>query len=230
MHVVYHPDVNQQVITLSESESTHAIKVLRMQVGEKLIVLDGKGGQYDCELITEHAKRAEVNVINKNHIPQRGFGIHIAIAPTKMNDRMEWFLEKVTELGVESITPVICARSERKTVNAERFQKVLIAAMKQSMNTWLPVLNHEIKFADYLKANPSGFIAHCMEGDKIHLKDAESENAVYHVLVGPEGDFTPEEVHEALSKEWKAVTLATNRLRTETAGMAACHIINLKHE
>lgn len=227
MNIFYCPEITNDKVILDETESQHAIKVLRLVQGDRIILFDGKGGKYEGEIDQPHHKKCGVTITKKEFIPKRSFHLHIAIAPTKMNDRMEWFLEKATEIGVDEITPVISERSERRTINHDRFEKVLIAAMKQSMNPWLPVLNEQIEFKLFLEKTNPGFIAHCMETEKTPLKNCNFKQNNFTVLIGPEGDFTESEIRSAFDKEWKPISLGDSRLRTETAGIVACHTVNL---
>ncbi len=227
MNIFYFPNIVNDTVTLDETESQHAIKVLRLVQGDKILLFDGKGGKYRSEIEQPHHKKCVVKIINKEVIPNRTYYLHIAIAPTKMNDRMEWFLEKATEIGIDEITPIICDRSERKTINHERFEKVLISAMKQSMNPWLPMLNQQVDVNKFIGSNQSGFIAHCMNTSKDPLKNLLPAKDTITILIGPEGDFTEAELMHAIGKGWKPVSLGNSRLRTETAGVVACHTVNL---
>lgn len=227
MNIFYCPIITNDKVTLDETESQHAVKVLRLVEGDRIILFDGKGGKYEAEIDHPHHKKCRVSITKKEFISNRCFHLHIAIAPTKMNDRMEWFLEKATEIGIDEITPVICDRSERRATNHERFEKVLIAAMKQSMNPWLPLLNEQMDLKLFLEKSDPGFIAHCMESNKTLLKNCNFKENRYTILIGPEGDFTEAEVKLASDKKWKPVSLGESRLRTETAGIVACHTVNL---
>lgn len=180
-----------------------------------------------AEIVHPNHKKCEVKIIERQNTPPRSSYLHIAIAPTKINDRMEWFLEKATEIGIDEITPVICNRSERRQTNHDRFEKVLIAAMKQSMNPWLPRLNQQIDFSKFIEITKPGFIAHCMDTSKRPLKDLLPAKESITILIGPEGDFTEDEVAKAIEKDWQTVSLGESRLRTETAGLVACHTVNL---
>jgi 16S rRNA (uracil1498-N3)-methyltransferase len=227
MNVFYAPDISADLVMLDEGESQHAVKVLRLTAGDPILVMDGKGSICTAEITNPHHKKCECKVLEKSIAPQRPFHLHLAIAPTKLNDRMEWFLEKATEIGVEEITPVICARSERRQTNHERFNKVLVAAMKQSMNPWLPVLNEQEDLGKFLAQNEPGFIAHCMNTPRTALKNANLDSTRITILIGPEGDFTEAEILTALQKKWTPVSLGDTRLRTETAGIVACHTVTL---
>ena len=227
MNVFYAPVLSNEVVVLDENESQHAVKVLRLSTGDQVLVMDGKGTIAKAEITLSHAKKCECRLLEKSISAKRRYHLHLAIAPTKLNDRMEWFLEKATEIGVEEITPLICAHSERRHTNHERFHKVLIAAMKQSMNPWLPVLNEQVDFAKFISRKETGFIAHCMESHKTPLKNVDLSSEKIIVLIGPEGDFSEAEVAAAIQKNWVPVSLGETRLRTETAGIVACHTITL---
>ena len=155
--------------------------------------------------------------------------MHIAIAPTKNMDRFEWFLEKATEIGIDEITPIICSRSERKVIKTERCNRILLSAMKQSLKFHVPKLNEAISLNDFIKQDFEGtkYIAHCEEGNKTELKEKKKEKRTL-MLIGPEGDFSPTEIEMVLQYQFKAVSLGTSRLRTETAGIIAAHTINIK--
>ncbi len=227
MNVFYCSEIDNEIIALDESESLHATRVLRLLTGDKICILDGKGKKCIAEIVNPHHKKCECKIIEQAIVPPKTFHLHIAIAPTKMNDRMEWFLEKATEIGIDEITPVICNRSERRQTNHDRFEKVLIAAMKQSMNPWLPILNPQIDFNKFIELHPNGFIAHCNDSPKHPLKEKLPAKGEINLLIGPEGDFTMEEVNLAALAGWIPVSLGESRLRTETAGVVACHTVNL---
>lgn len=227
MNIFYSPGVSSGFHTLTENESKHAAQVLRMKKGDRAIVLDGTGGKHTVEILDPHPRKCEVAVIESEFTKLRNFFLHIAIAPTKMNERMEWFLEKATEIGIDEITPLICMRSERRQTNHERFEKVIVAAMKQSMNPWKPVLNEQCDFDDFLKKCKPGFMAHCMETEKLLLKNFDKSIDHFDIMIGPEGDFTEKEVQQATQAGWISVSLGNSRLRTETAGVVACHTVNL---
>jgi len=231
MQLFYTPDIepkNTQYF-LSEEESKHCIKVMRMDAGDKVQLIDGRGGLYEAEIKDPHPKRtilqinSVITAFNKcNHY------LHIAIAPTKNMERLEWFLEKATEIGIDEISLIICQRSERKEAKVERLDKIVTAAMKQSLKAWHPVLNEAVAFSNFINNPFEGqkFIAHCMPGNKANLKDVIKLNGRYLILIGPEGDFAPKEVEDALQLDFKAITLGESRLRTETAALEACFEVN----
>ena len=229
MHLFYTPDITTNEYTLPEEESKHCVKVLRLEIGNEIFLVDGKGGFYRCEIIQAHPKRCEVRCVEKTeNYGKRDYHIHIAIAPTKNIERIEWFLEKCTEIGIDEITPLLCDHSERKVIKEERLEKVIVAAMKKSLKAYLPRLNPMTDFRQLVTScrETHKFIAHCNEGDKKRLDEVyrPGENVV--ILIGPEGDFSEEEVVLARHHGFVPVTLGMSRLRTETAGIVACHSID----
>lgn len=229
MHLFYTPDIISDTYILSEEESKHCIKVLRLQTGNLLQLVDGRGGFYDAVIEDPHPKRTRLKITNV----QRDFGkrnhyLHIAIAPTKNIERTEWFLEKATEIGIDEISLLICDRSERKDVKTDRLNKVITSAVKQSVRAYHPKLNEPQKFKDFIGNNMDGqrFIAHCIGSEKSPLKDQIKLHSRYLVLIGPEGDFSPSEIDSALQLNFIPVSLGSTRLRTETAALEACFEIN----
>lgn len=223
MRRFYDPNItpNQSSFTLSEEESKHVCKVLRMGKGDHLEIVNGRGDVFTTTIINDHHKRCEVTIDNFFHEEAPSFDIHIAIAPTKMNDRMEWFIEKATELGVTEITLLLCSNSERKQIKLDRFEKILVSAMKQSKRLHLPKLNDLVTFSDFIQTHTNGLIASCYEDEKFSIRESfELKNCP--ILIGPEGDFTIDEYNLAKSNGYKSITLGENRLRTETAGLYAC--------
>lgn len=228
--IFYAPNINDSSF-LSEEESAHAIRVLRLDCGEKIELVDGLGNFYEAEIIFPHHKRCEVRILNKyenfNTFP---FHLHIAIAPTKNMDRLEWFVEKATEIGISEITPLLCRYSERKVIKLERLNKILISAMKQSKKATLPILNEMISFDKFIKSKQQSdncFIAHCYNQNKKSLSQLYHRGNDATIVIGPEGDFSEEEVDSALNNGFSPITLGESRLRTETAGIVACHTIQL---
>ena len=227
MQLFYAPDLNEgdAFAILSREESHHAIKVLRMQAGDEMFVTNGRGLGVRGTLSDPSPSGCSVRIEDALEDTQkRGYRIHVAVAPTKVNDRMEWFLEKATEIGVDEITPLICARSERRVFNHARGSKVVLSAAKQSLKYSFPVLNEAEGFKTFLKGISAGkkFIAHCMpEGRRLSLKDGLCPGDDVCILIGPEGDFSPEEVRAAVDCGFVPVTLGTSRLRTETAALFA---------
>ncbi len=230
MQLFYSPKIANQQLHLSAEESRHAIKVLRKGEGEILHLVDGKGGYYQVEITVANHKKCEFRIVDKveqsNPIP---YELHIAIAPTKNNDRIEWFIEKATEIGITEITPILCDHSERKVINQERLTKVLVSAMKQSGQAFLPKLNPLTKLGDLIKVQnmESKYIAHCEEQRQKKLNELYKKGSKSLILIGPEGDFSTNEIKLALDNNFKPITLGNNRLRTETAGVFVCSTINL---
>lgn len=229
MHVFYTPDISSDIYTLNEEESKHCSRVLRLNLGDVIHLIDGRGGLYEAEISGIAKKNVQLKVINKqSEFGKRDHHLHIAIAPTKNIDRLEWFLEKATEIGIDEITPIICDRSERKVVKEERLEKVITSAVKQSLTAYHPKLNPSITFAELMKQNINSekMIAHCMEGEKPYIYQIAKPFQSYLILIGPEGDFTPAELDIALQNNYKPVTLGNTRLRTETAALSACFEAN----
>lgn len=231
MHIFYTPDISFEDVlyTLDEEESKHCSRVLRLKVGDKINLVDGRGGFYLAEISQDHPKRTQLTILDrKNAFEKRNHYLHIAIAPTKSIDRIEWFIEKATEIGIDEITPIICERSERKDVKQERLEKIAISAMKQSQKAYLPKINETIKFTSFIKDNRAAnkYIAHCIPTDKKEIAQNFKKCENYLVLIGPEGDFSSEEVDLALQNGFLPITLGESRLRTETAGLRACFEIN----
>ncbi len=230
MHIFYTPNITSDEYLLNEQESKHASKVLRLKTGDEVLLIDGKGTKYVAVISGNAGKRTMVRVQSKESYENRSnHYLHIAIAPTKNMDRLEWFLEKATEIGVDEITPLLCHNSERKVIKEDRLERVVLAAMKQSVKAYKPKLNSLTKFSDFVKsAGLDGkFIAHCYDQEKTPLKTACLNSAASLVMIGPEGDFSLEEVALAEANGFQAVELGKERLRTETAGVVACHTVNL---
>jgi len=233
MNIFYTPDLSGGVYTLEESESKHCIRVLRKTKGDELILVDGKGGYYEAVITDPNQKHCSVEVIKEiQQFEKRGYSLHLAVAPTKNIDRFEWMIEKATEIGVDVITPLLCEHSERKQVNIERLQKILISAMKQSLKAYLPRLNNLTNFDTFLAQEQASrkFIAHCNEGEKKHLFKCAGLGDDVVVLIGPEGDFSVNEIENAIKSGFSGVSLGNSRLRTETAGVVACEIVSLINE
>lgn len=229
MNVFFEENLISDIITLSPEESAHCARVLRLKPEQEIGVTDGKGVFALASLLDVNAKATTATIHTRQSHPARHFNLHMAVAPTKNIDRYEWFLEKATECGIEEITPIICAQSERTVVKPERLQKILLAAMKQSQRTYLPVLHEAIKFNDFLhRINGSQFtcMAHCAAGEKQSLKQIYPPGSDIIIMIGPEGDFNAEEIHQATQKGIKAISLGNNRLRTETAALTACIGVN----
>lgn len=230
MHLFYTPDINEKIYSLNEEESKHCMRVLRLQKDDKINLIDGKGGLYTARIIDTNPKKCILEVLDyKQEYGKRDFYLHIAIAPTKNISRFEWFLEKATEIGIDEITPLLCEHSERKIIKPDRLNKVITAAVKQSLKAYHPKLNVLTKFSDFISANNKGekYIAHCEENEKRNLKDICKSKTDIVILIGPEGDFSPKEIKQAQENNFTEISLGNSRLRTETAGIVACHTINI---
>ncbi len=231
MHVFYTPDIaNTQ--ELPEEEAGHCLRVLRLGVGDEVMLTDGRGFFYQAVIAAATQKRCMVKIVSKTEQePFWGGHLHLALAPTKNMDRMEWLAEKATEIGFDELTFLNCRFSERKVIKTDRIEKIVVSAVKQSLKARKPVVNEMTDFRKFMERDFSGqkFIAHCYEGEKPLLRDVlhPDEDAV--ILVGPEGDFSPEEVTLAMEKGFQPVSLGKSRLRTETAALVAVHLMNLTH-
>ena len=229
MQLFYNPDIDETTETFSfdKEESRHIIKVLRKKDSDILHVTNGLGLLFETEITLASDNKCIVEVLSIKKSPEPKFRLHLAVAPTKMNDRFEWFLEKATEIGIQEITPVICDRSERKVINLERFEKIILSAIKQSNETYLPKLNEAISFKEFIKQKNDGLqlIAHCEETDKKSLKEVLKPNENVTILIGPEGDFSDKEIALAIENNFQPVMLGNTRLRTETAAVVACHSV-----
>lgn len=230
MQLFFNPDLNpaSNSISFDKLESKHIIRVLRKRENDILNITDGKGNLYDAKISLANDKHCIADIIAVHKQPKTwSYYLHIAIAPTKNNDRFEWFLEKATEIGIDEITPILCQNSERKVVKLERLEKIVVSAMKQSLQCVLPQLNPPTSFSDFLNQNHSGTlcIAHCEDSKKTLLKHAVQTSNKTTILIGPEGDFSVAEITKALDKGFHPVSLGENRLRTETAGLSAVHTL-----
>ncbi|MCD6544899.1 MAG: 16S rRNA (uracil(1498)-N(3))-methyltransferase [Flavobacteriaceae bacterium] len=236
MQLFYNPDINSSIteFIFNKEEGRHIVRVLRKKEGDLLYITNGKGFLFKVQIIHANDKKCLVKMISFEEKEKNwNYYLHIAIAPTKMNDRFEWFLEKATEIGIDEITPIICDNSERKVLKAERMQKVLVSAMKQSLKYELPKLNKAIKFSELIQTNSADIklIAHCEDPDKKNtIKNLVKPKKNMLVLIGPEGDFSPKEISYALQHQFIPLSLGSNRLRTETAGIVACSSISVINE
>lgn len=230
MNLFYAPHIAPPVFQLSPEESKHVVKVLRMKTGDRIFFTDGKGFLYRCRIADALPKGTLIEVLKKEKgEDRRGFYLHMAVAPTKNISRYEWFLEKATEIGIDRITPFVSEHSERKAVKPERLNRVMTAAMKQSLKTFHPVLDEIVLFRELLREPFEGqkFIAFIGPEITPELSKVYVPGRNAFVLIGPEGDFSPKEVEEAMECGFVPVRLGPSRLRTETAAVAACHTINL---
>ena len=226
MQLFYNPsiDKNTNEITFDKIESRHVVKVLRKKEGDYIYLTNGKGDLFLCKISVANNKKCLINVVDIEHKKQqRKYYLHLAIAPTKNNDRLEWFLEKATEIGIDEITPIICDNSERKFIKPERLKKIIISAMKQSLKFHLPKLNEVVTISEFLKHNQTQgkYIAHCVENEKPLMKDVLLPQESSTILIGPEGDFSFSEIEKSLQKGYTPITLGEARLRTETAALVS---------
>lgn len=226
MQLFYNPDIQptDERYTFDRPESKHIIKVLRKKEYDKIFITNGLGYLFKTEIITENDKACTVKILrSEKQRSKKYYHLHVAIAPTKNNDRLEWFVEKATEIGIDEITPIICANSERKKVNTARLDKKIISAVKQSLQFYKPVLNSPLTFSEFIEQPHSSkkFIAHCEDGQKHYLPKAIKKNDRFLILIGPEGDFSPEEIQWAIKKGIIPISLGNTRLRTETAALFA---------
>ncbi len=230
MNLFYTPQAIEPHFKLDAEESKHLAKVLRKQAGDLISTTDGRGNFYGCKLLDTNPKGCNVEVIEKKLGDDiRSYNLHIAVAPTKNINRYEWFLEKVTELGIDEITPFFSFHSERRDIRTDRLEKVLVAAMKQSLKSKLPVLQPPVKFNHFIQQPFDGdkFIAYIDQDVTLELAQAIKPNRNVLVVIGPEGDFSQSEVEEAKKAGFVPVKLGNSRLRTETAAIAACHTIHI---
>ena len=256
MYLFYTPDIEQNHC-LSEEESQHCVRVLRYDRGDEILLTDGRGTTYQARITNPHPKHCEFEILSsQKQEPHHHFHLHIAIAPTKNIERLEWMVEKCTEIGVDEITPLLCRFSERKQLRTDRLEKIILSAAKQSLTPYLPVLHDLTKFEDFISLNSKlsttlnstlstlnyKYIAHCYERDKRSLRDEilKLQSTLHNsptgvqstitILIGPEGDFSEQEIDLALQNGYIPVSLGNSRLRTETAGVVACHTAILLNE
>lgn len=234
MTLFYIQGATKDLKFLPKEESMHAIKVLRLQEGDLLAISNGVGIIFTAKIVFANQKKCEVEVIESEFFERKKFNIHLVVAPTKLNDRYEWMLEKMTEMGMDEITPVICQRSERKVLKLDRMERIIVSAVKQSWKAYKPVIHPPVKYSEFIKTAhfDQQFIAHCNGGcgSDEHLKTMACKNKSIGVLIGPEGDFTENEVALATENGWIKTGLGSSRLRTETAALVACFTLNLINE
>lgn len=231
MQLFYSDSISEksEQYTFPREESKHIVRVLRKQIGDTLDITNGKGFIFKGEIIDDNPNKCTIQLHSAAFQEPIPYKLHIAIAPTKLNDRFEWFLEKATEIGITEITPILCDHSERKQIKEERFKKIIQSAMKQSLQTHLPILHPMISFKDFMNTHPKASlscIAHCEEGTKQPLTKELTVGDDVLILIGPEGDFSLEEIKQATTLGYTEITLGNSRLRTETAGIVACHSIS----
>lgn len=230
MHLFYTPDITAGIYTLSGEESRHCQKVLRLGEGDTIHLTDGVGTLYEARLLDASGKQVTVEVTGKKEgYGKRPYHIHLAVAPTKSIDRFEWSLEKATEIGVDEVTPMLCEHSERKVVRHDRLFKVITAAVKQSLKAYHPILNEITSFDRFVSEQRQGqlFIAHLEENNPILLQKAYTRGQDVTLLIGPEGDFSKNELQSAIQAGFQCISLGASRLRTETAAVVACHAVSL---
>lgn len=234
MQLFYNPTLSEKhtSFVFDKEESKHIIKVLRKKEGDILHVTNGLGFLFTTQVTIASDTKCTIKINSFEKKEPSKYHLHLAVAPTKMNERYEWFLEKATEIGIQEITPIICEHSERKVIKTDRFQKIIESAMKQSLHYYLPKLNDTIGFKDFINNQKKGqlFIAHCEETAKKSLKNELKKNEDITILIGPEGDFSVKEIQQAIAAKYIPVTLGTTRLRTETAAIVACHSVIFNNE
>ncbi len=234
MQLFYNPNINNdsESFSFDKEESKHIIKVLRKKDTDILYVTNGLGDLFTTEITLASDSKCTVRIVSVAKSEQPKYQLHLAVAPTKLNDRYEWFLEKATEIGVTEITPIICDHSERKQIKTERFDKIIQSAIKQSNQYFLPKLNEPISFKDFMKNKNEDvkLIAHCEETNKKSLKEIIRPNENITLLIGPEGDFSEKEIKLAIENKYIPISLGNTRLRTETAAIVASHSVAFVNE
>ena len=225
-------DPSSTTYILPRDESKHVVRVLRKREGDEVQITNGKGYLFQALVADANPNKCSLEITEHSYQSPSDYKLHIAVAPTKANDRFEWFLEKATEIGVSEITPLLCDHSERKQIKMDRYEKILQSAMKQSLNYHLPLLRPLTPFKDFIDriADERAFIAHCEAGNKKSLKNHVIPKTDYTILIGPEGDFSLQEIDMALKSRVVPITLGSNRLRTETAAIVACHSVAFLNE
>ena len=230
MKLFYNIDLNynDKELTLFDSEHSHLTKVLRKKVDEIVYLTNGRGYLFEAVIIQINLKDTKLKILSSLKKPKMNYYLNVAISPTKKNDRFEWFVEKAVEIGVSSITPIITTYTERKTLNYSRLNRIAISAMKQSLQTYLPLINPITDFEEYLKTNQNtnNYIAHCNLSDKSHLSKSIEKKSDSSIIIGPEGGFKDDEIKSAMNYNYTPISLGVNRLRTETAGIVSCQIFS----
>lgn len=242
MHLFYSPHIDGDTLELDEKESKHSVRVLRLRTGDRVHLVDGTGGWYEAVIEDDHPRHCKLRILTRtpDHQPLP-YALHLAISPTKSADRFEWFLEKATEIGISEITPLLCRRTERTRFNFDRLEKIIISAMKQALRAYRPVLHQPATLSEFVAIERSGTkgIAHCIPREPTGNREPEilperagiadlPRHSSYTLLVGPEGDFTEEEVKTAIDSGYVPFHLGDARLRTETAGVYICAAISLR--
>jgi 16S rRNA (uracil1498-N3)-methyltransferase len=227
---IFIAEVKDKTGILTSDESWHCTKVLRKKVGESIRIIDGKGCFYDAVLEVVSEKKCTARIVSDPIIqPKRNYYLHLAIAPTKQIDRIEWMIEKAVEIGIDEISFLTTHNSERTVIKSERIQKIIESAVKQSLQSYIPKLNGLLSFKEIINLNKADqcFIAHCHDSNKENLKQLEFKNKSTLILIGPEGDFSKEEIELALKNNFKSLSISSNRLRTETAGLFVCQAASI---
>lgn len=229
MNLFYQPRISEGIHHLDDEESRHCVKVLRKNSGDIIKITDGKGFYYDALITKADARQCEFSIQKTTQEQSRSYQIHIAVSPTKNADRIEWFVEKATEFGVDVISLIECENSERAFIKLERLRKLSVSAMKQSLKASLPSINEMVSFSDFVRSSKETgkFIAYVDNENPTHLQNVIRKAETTVVLIGPEGDFSGDEISQAIAHGFVKVSLGRSRLRTETAAIAACHIVNL---
>ncbi len=230
MQVFYAPDIKGESYTLDEKESRHLIRVLRTVKGSLVRLIDGNGNLYEGIIADPDQKRCVISVTDTIHdFEKRNYRLHVAISPLKNSERFEWFIEKSVEIGIDLITPLIARNTEKPGIKEDRLNNIIVSAMKQSLKAGKPILNKPVSFNEFIYSNltTSKLIAHCNKSfQRRSVSDVYSKNDDVTILIGPEGDFSPGEIEKALAKGYSSIHLGESRLRTETAGIAACYSVN----
>ena len=236
MQLFYHPEIAAEAkeATFPKDESKHIVKVLRKRTGDVLDITNGSGNFFKAEIIAASPSNCTVKILEATSEQPLPYHLHLAVAPTKLNDRFELFLEKATEIGISEISPIICDHSERKVIKEERYERIIQSAMKQSLKAHIPKLNEAQSFSDFLETtktfNGDRFIAHCEETNRFSLKQKLQPKRDVLILIGPEGDFSPSEIEQAIQVGFSPVMLGESRLRTETAAIVATHSVAFVNE
>ncbi|RXG28294.1 16S rRNA (uracil(1498)-N(3))-methyltransferase [Leeuwenhoekiella marinoflava] len=236
MQLFYNPDITADAAeaTFPKDESKHIIKVLRKRTGDLLDITNGNGNFFKAEISAASPSKCTVKILEVTTEKPLPYHLHLAVAPTKLNDRFEWFLEKATEIGISEISPIICDHSERKVIKEERYERILQSAMKQSLKAFIPKLNPAVSFSEFIakqsEFNGDRFIAHCEETNRFSLKQKLQPKQDILILIGPEGDFSTSEIEKAIQAGFAPVMLGESRLRTETAAVVATHSVAFVNE
>jgi 16S rRNA (uracil1498-N3)-methyltransferase len=232
MHLFYLPHIDEDHAALPDEEAKHALRVLRLKNGDEVKVTNGTGIMYRARIEELSQKKCALVIISREVVPSPSPVLHLAISPTKNTDRLEWLLEKATEIGIQVFTPLLCDHSERRVQKTDRLLKIAIAALKQSQQAWMPEIREAVSFKDFIREQRTGqkFIAHCREGHRRPLQNSYSPGQDAVIMIGPEGDFSEKETEAAIQEGFQPVSLGEKRLRTETAGLVALHTLVLLNQ